>query len=126
MTRRAYSPGLGNWVEVETVEVRGVQTNRTRRKTYGFTMFPNIWRLQLRKVRARGTTYEVAMVILDLARWSEWVTLPNVGLTKQGINRYAKYDALKQLRDAELIIVENRGRKSPRIKALFREGVSVA
>jgi len=126
MTRRAYSPGLGKWVEVETVEVPGVQTNHTKRKSYGFTMFPNIWRLQLRKVKARGTTYEVAMVILYLARWSEWVTLPNVGLAKQGIDRCAKYDALKQLRDAGLIIVENRGRKSPRIKALFRGGVSVA
>jgi hypothetical protein len=117
MTRRAYSSSARKWIEVIETPNPGVQAERTKRS--GFTMFPQTWRLQLRKVKARGTTYEVAMVILDLARWSEWVTLPNVGLAKQGISRYAKYDALKQLRDAGLIIVKSRGRKSPRIKALF-------
>ena len=89
-----------------------------RRRSYGFTKVPNMWRQQLRKVKARGTTYHVAMVILDKARWSEWVTLPNGGL---GMDRRTKYAALKQLRSAKLIIVEERGRKSPCVKALFRE-----
>jgi hypothetical protein len=92
------------------------------RKRYGFTQVPLMWRQQLRKVNARGTTYEVAMTILDKARWAEWVTLPNYSLAKQGINRYAKYDALKQLVAAGLILTEPpRGRKSPRVKALFKE-----
>ena len=87
----------------------------------GFTKVPNMWRRQLRKVKARGPTYEVAMMILDKARWAEWVTLPNYSLAKRGINRYAKYDALKQLVAAGLILTEPRGRKSPRVKALFKE-----
>jgi hypothetical protein len=92
-----------------------------RGKSYGFVMVPNIWREYLRKVKARGPTYETAMMILDKARWAEWVTLPNAGLAARGINRQAKYFALKQLRKAGLIIVEERGRRSPRIKPLFRE-----
>src|SRR5262245_55566667 len=67
------------------------------RKRYGFTQVPMMWRQQLRKVNARGTTSEVAMTILDKARWAEWVTLPNYSLAKRGISRYTKYDALKQL-----------------------------
>jgi hypothetical protein len=84
----------------------------------GFVKVPNMWRQQLRKVKARGTTYHVAMVILDKARWSEWVTLSNGAA---GVDRHTKCDALKQLRAANLIIVEERKGKSPRIKALFRE-----
>jgi len=92
-----------------------------RGKSYGFVKVPNIWREQLRKVKARGPTYEIAMVLLDECRWREWVTLPNVRLATRGIDRHAKYDALKQLQEAGLIIVEARGRRSPRIKPLFRE-----
>jgi hypothetical protein len=85
---------------------------------YSWTKFPNMWRKQLRAVKARGTTYEVALVILNKARWAEWVSLPNGAL---GIDRHTKYDALKQLRTAGLIIVEEQNGKSPRVKALFKE-----
>jgi hypothetical protein len=126
MTRRAYSPGLGKWVEVESVEIPGVppvESDRGRRRrdpqraNYGFVMIPNMWRQQLRKGKARGTTYHVAMVILDQSRWSEWVTLSN---SVAGVDRRTKHAAIKQLREAGLIMVEERGRKSPHVKALFR------
>ena len=61
------------------------------------------------------------MMLLDECRWREWVTLPNVRLAARGIDRRAKYVALKQLRKAGLIIAEERDRRSPRIKPLFRE-----
>jgi hypothetical protein len=92
-----------------------------RGKSFGFVMVPNIWREYLRKVKARGSTYEIAMIILDKGRWAEWVTLANEGLAARGINRQAKYFALKQLRKAGLIITKGRGRRSPQIKPLFRE-----
>lgn len=60
----------------------------------------------------------VAMVILDKARWSEWVILSNGAA---GVDRHVKCDALKQLRAANLVIVEERKGKAPRVKALFRE-----
>jgi hypothetical protein len=88
---------------------------------FGFTKVPNMWRRQLRKVKARGATYEVAMWILDNARWREWVTVSNSGLAALGIGRRAKHHALTQLRTAGLIIVEPQGRKSPKVKALFTE-----
>jgi hypothetical protein len=119
MIERRYSPGLNQWVEVVETDIPGASARRRRQRANGFVMVPNIWREQLRKVKARGTTYEVAMMILDMARWSEWLTLPNAGLAARGIDRHAKYDALKQLRDVGLIIVEERGRRSPRIKPLF-------
>jgi hypothetical protein len=120
MSRHAYSPGLKRQVEViENVDASAATLRPHANRA--FTRFPKVWRQQLRKVKARGTTYEVAMVILDKTRWAEWVTLPNAGLAKQGISRRVKCDALKQLREAELIIVEERGCQSPRIKALFRE-----
>jgi hypothetical protein len=84
----------------------------------GFVKFPNMWRQQLRKVKARGTTYHVAMVILEKARWSGWVTLSN-GVA--GVDRHTKCDALKQLRAANLVIVEEQKGKSPRVNPLFRE-----
>jgi hypothetical protein len=114
----------GRRIEVETVKVPGAPTKGPAGGA--FTRFPKIWRQQLRKVKARGTTYEVAMVILDKARFAEWVTLPNAGLAKLGIDRHAKHDALKELREAELIMVEKRGRCSPRIKALYTGRPSVA
>jgi hypothetical protein len=119
MSRHTYSPGLRRQVEVvENVDTPGAAPRP--RANRAFTQFPKVWRQQLRTVKARGTTYEVAMVILDKTRWAEWVTLPNAGLARHGINRHAKYDALRQLQEAKLIMVKERGRQSPRIKALFR------
>jgi hypothetical protein len=99
----------------------------TKRSAAGtFTRFPKLWRQQLRKVNARGTTYEVAMVILDKARFAEWVKLSNVALAKSGINRHAKHDAIKELEEAELILVDRRNCRSPRIKALYTGKFRVA
>jgi hypothetical protein len=116
MSRHAYSPSLGRHVAVENTEVPSAPTTR-RRRGHAFTMFPDIWCQQLRKVKARGTTYHVAIVILDKSRWSEWVVMSN-GVA--GVSRHTKHDALRQLRDAGLILVEERRGKSPRVKALFR------
>jgi hypothetical protein len=120
MSRYAHSPGLGRQVEiVENIDASSATPRPPANRA--FTRFPKVWRQQLRKVKARGATYEVAMVILDKTRWAEWVTLPNAGLVKLGINRHAKYDALRQLRRAGLIMVKERGHQSPQVKALFRE-----
>jgi hypothetical protein len=119
MTQRAYSPSLGKWVEVVPVETPGAPAAKPKRpKGHGFVMVPNMWRLRLREVNADGTTYHVAMVILDKSRWAEWVPLSNGAV---GIDRHAKYDALKQLREAGLVLVEEQKGKSPRVKALFRK-----
>lgn len=118
MTRKLYSPSARKWVEVgPTLETPSVPTAKPKRpKSHGFVMVPNLWRLRLREVNADGTTYHLAMVILDLSRWSEWVVLSNVAA---GIDRHAKYRAVEQLRKAGLILVEGQGGQSPRVKLLF-------
>jgi DNA-binding transcriptional ArsR family regulator len=126
MTRKLYSPSAGKWVEVESVETPSATTKQAKTTGPRFTMFPKVWRQQMRQVKAGGTTYEVAMVILDKARFTKgWLTLPNAGLAQSGIDRRAKKNALKELEDAGLIIVERRGRHSPRVKALYTGQPSV-
>jgi hypothetical protein len=89
--------------------------------SYGFTKFPNIWRISLAKVRANGCAYRVAFYLLDQGRWRERVTLSTAALLKLGVNRDGKRSALRQLRKAGLIEVEERPRKSPIVKVRFRE-----
>lgn len=48
--------------------------------TYGFTKFPNTWRISLAKVRAGGCAYRVAFYLLDQGRWRERVTLSTAGM----------------------------------------------
>jgi hypothetical protein len=89
--------------------------------SYGFTKFPNTWRISLAKVRANGCAYRVAFHLLDRGRWSERVTLSTSALRKLGVSRDGKRSALEQLRRAGLIEVEERPRKSPIVKVRFKE-----
>jgi hypothetical protein len=126
MTRKLYSPSAGKWIEVEPAEDSSATTKQAKATGPRFTMFPKLWRQQMRQVKASGTTYEVAMVVLDKARFTKgWFTLPNAGLAQSGIDRRAKKNALRELEDAGLIMVERRGRRSPRVKALYTGQPSV-
>jgi len=89
--------------------------------SYGFTKFPNTWRISLAKVRADGCAYRVAFYLLDQGRWRERVTLSTAALHKLGVSRKGKKTALQQLRKAGLIEVEERPRKSPIVKVRFKE-----
>jgi len=89
--------------------------------TYGFTKFPNTWRISMAKVRADGCAYRVAFYLLDQGRWRERVTLSTAALRKLGVNRDGKRSALQQLRKAGLVEVEERPRKSPIVKVRFKE-----
>ena len=89
--------------------------------SYGFTKFPNTWRISLAKVRANGCAYRVAFHLLDQGRWRERVTLSTAALRKLGVGRNGKRTALQQLRRAELVEVEERPRKSPIVKVRFKE-----
>jgi hypothetical protein len=89
--------------------------------SYGFTKFPNTWRISLAEVRANGCAYRVALYLLDQGRWRERVTLSTAALRKLGVNRDGKRSALQQLRKAGLVQVEERPRKSPIVKVRFKE-----
>jgi hypothetical protein len=102
----------------ESIETPGVTAAKPKRpKSRGFVMVPKMWFLRLREVKARATTYHVAMVVLDRSRWSEWVVLSNEVV---GLDRRTKSAAIKQLRKAGLILVGEEGNgRSPRVKPVF-------
>jgi hypothetical protein len=78
-----------------------------------------MWRLQLAEMRAAGSTYRVALFLLDQAGFSQQITLSTSRMQKLGVSRNGKRRALQQLRRAGLIAVEERLRKSPVITVRF-------
>jgi hypothetical protein len=64
-------------------------------------------------MQADGSTYRVALYLLDRATWGEQVALGNRVLEKRGVSRRSKWRALERLRQAGLIAVEHRPRKNP-------------
>jgi hypothetical protein len=84
-----------------------------------FTKFPKLWRVRLAETRASGCAYRVALYLLDRACWSRQVTLSTATMRKLGVSRNGKRGALRQLRRAGLIAVEERPRKSPLVIVRF-------
>jgi hypothetical protein len=67
-------------------------------------------------------TYRVALHLL-YRTWKEGnqsVTLPNRALVADGVSRWRKWDALRELERLGLIAVERRPRKAPRITICHR------
>jgi hypothetical protein len=90
-----------------------------------FTKFPGIWEEALAKVHASGSAYAVAIVLLYEA-WKQvsqgrasTVKLTNVMLARSGVGRKGKAIALRTLRAAGLVTVEERPRKSPIVTVRF-------
>ena len=84
-----------------------------------FTKVPQMWRTRLAETRASGCAYRVALYLLDKACWSRQVTLSTATMRKLGVSRNGKRGALRQLRRAGLIAVEERPRKSPLVTVRF-------
>jgi len=96
---------------------------RQRRTRQRFVMVPNMWVEQLAMVRAHGSTYRVAFHLLERA-WRSGVAtvkLSNPMLAKAGVGREGKAVALRELRKAGLIAVEQRPRKAPVITVRYRD-----
>jgi hypothetical protein len=66
-----------------------------------------------------GCTYRVALYLLNKACWDRRVTLSSAAMRKRSVSRNGKRSALKQLRRAGLIAVEDRPRKSPIVTVRF-------
>jgi hypothetical protein len=88
-----------------------------------FVKVPKLWIQDLAKVRARGSTYAVALELLGQARWTprRTVKLTNVKMKKLGVGRTAKKLALEQLEKTGLITVEQAPRKSPIVRVWFTD-----
>jgi hypothetical protein len=89
--------------------------------TRKFVKFPKMWQAVLAEKQCEGATYRVALHLLERAHWSEKVALGNGVLEKQGVSRWAKWRALKDLRKAGLIAVEHRRGKAPLVKVRFTQ-----
>ena len=86
-----------------------------------FVQFPELWRQQLCRIRAHGSTYRVAMHLLHEAWWTgnRVVKLTNVSLAEVGVGREGKAIALRELRETGLISVEQRPRRNPIVTVRF-------
>jgi len=97
--------------------------HRRRRRNQKFVMVPNLWAEQLAGMRAHGSTYRVAFHLLERSWRSgiRTVRLSNSSLAKLGVGREGKANALRELRKAGLIAVEQHPRKAPVITVRFND-----
>jgi len=84
-----------------------------------FVKVPRLWEEVLTDIRADGTTYRVALYLLNQATWTERVSLGNRVLERHGVNRQGKWRALERLRQAGLVAVESRRGRPPLVKVRF-------
>jgi DNA polymerase I len=85
-----------------------------------FVKFPKTWQACLAEQRADGSTYRVALYLLDKASFSENVPLGNAALKRQGVSQRSKWRALQQLRRVGLVAVENRQGRPPLVKVRWK------
>jgi hypothetical protein len=81
-----------------------------------FVKFPWMWQVCLAENRADGSTYRVALYLLNKASFSGVVPLGNRVLEKHGVSRASKWRALEHLRNAGLIAIEERSGRPPLVK----------
>jgi DNA-binding MarR family transcriptional regulator len=81
-----------------------------------FIQFPWAWMDQL-KATNRGSTYRLALLLV----YEHWrtggrtIVLSNAMVEREGIAQKTKWNALRELEQMGLVIVERRPRKSPRV-----------
>ena len=98
------------------VKGRTATVEISQRMSRKFVKFPKLWQTCLAERRADGSTYRVALYLLDRASFSEHVPLGNRALEKQGVSRASKWRALDLLRRAGLIAVEGHKGRVPRVR----------
>jgi hypothetical protein len=101
----------------------GAVNPKSARRPGKFVKVPDLWREQLCIIRAHGSTYRVALHLLHEA-WRTGhcvIKLTNVALSKVGVGREGKAIALKELRKAGLITVEQRPYRNPLVTIRFVE-----
>src|SRR5215813_4588963 len=84
---------------------------------------PRIWKEALFKAKPAASTWMLAILLLEEAEnpyCPRCFKLPNKGLANAGINRWAKWRALRELQSMGLILIEESPRKSPRVKVMWR------
>ncbi len=98
----------------EAVVERRVVPAKIQRRRQQFVRVPWTWIERLSGAR-HISTYRVAMYVLHLhwKRGGQPFPLANGMLAEDGVSRYRKRDALRELEQLGLITVDRRQRKSP-------------
>ena len=93
-----------------------VVPKKIQKQRQHFIKVPGIWVERLKKAR-HIATYRIALHVL----YQSWkvggaaFTLSNAASTSAGVDRWRKQEALRELEELDLIAVEWRPRRSPRI-----------
>ena len=90
-----------------------------RHKGRQFVMVPLAWKERLSQAAYIGT-YRVALHLLyrDWKEGSRPVLVSNVALAREGVSRWGKWRALRELESLGLVKIERRPRKSPVITVI--------
>jgi hypothetical protein len=107
----------GRCIEVETLNTA---TAIKKQQPDPFVKVPLRWAAKAAKATKTGK----AMVWLELlyAAWqakSNVITLSNKRLEQRGVNRFAKYRALRELEADGMIAIERQGKKAPVVTILI-------
>ena len=96
-------------------------SKRLQRRQKQFVMVPWTWVERLTKAHHIGS-YKVALYVLHLnwKRSGQPFALPNRALEGLGVNRWSKWNALRELEQLGVIRVERRPRKSPIITVILQ------
>ncbi len=103
--------------ELEKLAVVPAPIQKRRRH---FVKVPGTWVEQLTKAR-HIATYRLALHVL-YRHWKgagQPFTLSNGMVAMEGVSRWQKWRALEELEQLELITVERRKRKSPRVAVII-------
>ncbi len=90
--------------------------HRMRKRRQHFIKVPWVWAERLAHAR-HIATYRVALHVL----YRHWkgggvpFTLSNTAMVAEGVTRWRKWEALKELEQLGLITVERRSRRAPRV-----------
>jgi hypothetical protein len=103
-------------------QLAATPTPRTKpaKKSRHFVKVPVKWIDQLAKAR-HIATYRLALYLLYRS-WragGQMITVPNGALETEGVSRWQKWRALRELERLGLITVECRHRRSPRVALLL-------
>jgi hypothetical protein len=107
---------MDDWMKNRMAELEAAAPIKRKKKAEPFVKVPLWWATAAAKA-TRTTKAPVWMRLLHLAWKGQQRTfcLPNGWLAEQGVSRFTKNRALKELEAAGLITIERRRRKSPRV-----------
>jgi DNA-binding HxlR family transcriptional regulator len=109
-----YSPGLGKYVEVETLDTGAKPTKRRQRESDLFIKVPLRPSIDVCKmVGPRNAFVWVLLLHMSWQAHNSTFPCPNEFMKRCGISRKVKCQALMELEAAGLITVQQSPRRSP-------------